>query len=363
MDTIANNALKVDVIIMDRGFFDALCWFEWQRVNGLLRRDDYGRFVNFFLAPRFRMVIDLVLAFDASPATSIEREYRNLLTRKEGSVMRKDVLSSYREIVKKSLKKYEHMFRQITMSNTDDKTQDEVSYDITKLTLEKLRGIADEKVGHIPRSSINSSLGAVFKYSDIRASVETDLAFTDREEVEHDPRLVQLIPIAVIKQKGEPRILVGRKAEKAVSLKSPERKKTLGYFGGHVREEDSNFLVENNNLEVLKQCLYREVKEEIGIDVDPEEMDPYCIWIRDGTKSESHLAIVFVIERDLQNTRVIVDGEEMVRYEKKGVTGTGVVLSLEYILAKENIDSWTMNIIKNIIGPTNTEDAFQKGLF
>jgi len=363
MDTIANNALRVDVIIMDRGFFDALCWFEWQRTNGLLRKDDYSRFINFFLAPRFRMVIDLVLAFDASPDTSIEREYRNLLTRKEGSVMRKEVLSSYREIVSQSLEKYKHMFRQVTMSNTDQKTQDKVSYDITKLTLEKLRGIADEKIGHIPRSEINASLSSVFRFDEIRTAVESSMAYAEREAVEHDANLVQLLPIAVIKQTGEPSILVGRKAEKAVSAKSPERKKLLGYFGGHVREEDSNFLVSQSNLEVLKQCLYREVKEEIGIDVDPSDDNPFCIWVRDGTKSENHLAVVFVIERDLQNTRVTVDGEEMVRYEKKGVTGTGAILNTSQILKREKIDSWTKNIIEKIIGSQDTEDAYQKGLF
>lgn len=362
MDTISNNALKVDVIIMDRGFFDALCWFEWQRTNGLLRSDDFERFVNFFLSPRFRMVIDLVLAFDASPDTSIEREYRNLLTRKEGSVMRKEVLSSYRDTVKDCLTKYNKMFRHVTASNTDKKSQDEVSYDITKLTLEKLRGMADEKIGHIPMSCIPSNIGTVFRYDEIRKIVEQNLVFHDREAVEHDKQSLQLIPIAVIKDKQEPKILVGRKAEKAVSPKSPEKKKTLGYFGGHVREEDSNFLEKHKGIDVLKQCLYREVKEEIGIDVDPNEENPYCIWVRDGTKSELHLAVVFIVERDLANTRVIVDGEEMVRYEKKGVTGTGAILSFSQILKSEKIDSWTQKILESIIVASDTTDAYQQKL-
>lgn len=48
MDTLANNALKLDVIIMDRGFFDALCWFEWQREQGFLRTQDFDSFIDFF---------------------------------------------------------------------------------------------------------------------------------------------------------------------------------------------------------------------------------------------------------------------------------------------------------------------------
>lgn len=363
MDTIANNSVNVDVIIMDRGFFDALCWFEWQRAEGLLRKDDYRRFTEFFLSPRFRMVVDLVLAFDASPETSIEREYRNLLTRREGSVMRKEVLASYRATVSSSIEKYKDLFRQVSCSNTDNKSQDTVSYDITKMTLDKLRGLADEKIGFIPTRLVPSALGSVFSYGNVSRIIEKNLEFRDRESVENDPEALQLIPIAVIKQRGEPKLLVGRKAEKAVSAKSPERRKTLAYFGGHVREEDANFLLEPNGLDVLKQCLYREVKEEIGIDVDPSDVDPQCIWIRDGSKSERHIAVVFVIERDLKNTRVTVDGEELVRYEKKGVTGTGAILSFKDLVYKEKCDTWTINIVEKILQYDGSGVAYQKKLF
>jgi predicted NUDIX family phosphoesterase len=229
--------------------------------------------------------------------------------------------------------------------------------------LEKLRGIADEKIGHIPGRSMPSTLGAVFRYSEIAEAVEAGLVFDERESVEHDLSSVQLIPIAVIKDRGSSRLLVARKAEKAVSPKSPERRKVLGYFGGHVREEDSNFLTSTKKLDILKQCLYREVKEEIGIDVDPADENPFCIWVRDGTKSENHLAVVFVVERDLNNTRVSVDGEELVRYEKKGITGTGAVVSFDHVLRKEKTDSWTTNIIEKILAHASTTEAYQKALF
>ncbi|MFG1182303.1 NUDIX hydrolase [Xanthobacter versatilis] len=362
LDTISNSALKIDVIIMDRGFFDALCWFEWQNQHGLLRSEDYKSFTNFFLSPRFRMMIDLVVAFDASPETSIEREYRNLLTRKEGSVMRKDVLASYRTTVRDCLSKYGMMFRQVTTSSTDKKTQDEVGYEITKLTLDKLRALADEKVGYIPIEKMPKSLETVFEYKSINNTIQSHLSFSDRDSVETDKSLLQIIPIAVIKQKSELRFIVGRKSEKAVSAKSPERKRILGWFGGHIREEDSNFLVSDQKMDILKQCLYREVKEEIGIDINPAGNNPKCIWVRDGTRSENHLAVVFVIECDLNNTQVTVDGEELVRYEKKRVTGTGAILSAREILNNEQPDSWTEIILKNIFSYDTQDETSQAKL-
>ncbi len=345
-ETLANSSKKLDVIILDRGFFDALCWFEWQRREKLLRNDDYQRFTSFFTSMRFRMCIDLVLVFESSPETSSEREYKNLLTRKEGSIMRREVLTSYLDTIKHTTEKYKSSFRKISEYNTDDQDQNEVSYNVTKTTLDLLKNLADEKIGFVPKSCI-PNLPTIFKYSEIRQKLEENLRFNDRNSVEEDKDCLQIIPIAVIKEKSRDEFLVGTKAQKATSNTSPEKGKTLCYFGGHVREEDSNLLEGGDKLDVLKQCVYREVKEEIGIDLDPDSTDPECIWVRDGSKSEHHLAVVFIVELSLSRIKLSVDGEEFARYEKKGRTGTGDIISA-YELAQMKIDSWTDNIVKKI---------------
>lgn len=345
-ETLANSSKKLDVIILDRGFFDALCWFEWQREEKLLRTDDYERFTNFFTSARFRMAIDLVLVFESSPKTSSEREYKNLLTRKEGSIMRNEVLTSYLTSIKHTASKYKNHFREIKEHNTDNQDQNEVSYSVTKTTLSLLKNLAEEKIGYIKKSNLKN-LPTIFDYSEISTVVDQTLEFNDRHDVENDESLLQIIPIAVIKEKGKDEFLVGTKAQKATSSSSPEKGKTLCYFGGHIREEDSNLMGMNSKLDVLKQCVYREVKEEIGIDLDPSDSNPKCIWVRDGTKSEHHLAVVFVIELSLSRIKLSVDGEEFARYEKKGRTGTGDIVSA-YDLINSKVDSWTENVVKNI---------------
>jgi len=345
-ETLANSSKKLDVIILDRGFFDALCWFEWQREEKLLRNDDFERFTNFFTSTRFRMCIDLVLIFEASPTTSSEREYKNLLTRREGSIMRNEVLSSYLSSIQNTKDKYKSYFRNITSHNTDNQDQNQVSYDVTKTTLNLLKNLADEKIGFVPKERV-SGLPTVFDYSSISAHIDEHLTFHDRSEVELDKTALQLIPIAVIKERGKDDFLVGTKTAKATSASSPEKGKTLCYFGGHVREEDANLLGSGTKLDVLKQCVYREVKEEIGIDLDPDQLNPKCIWVRDGTKSDHHLAIVFVVELSLSRIKLSVDGEEFARYEKKGRTGTGDIVSA-YELMQAKIDSWSTKIIEEI---------------
>src|SRR5690606_32366109 len=88
---------RVDIIISDRGLFDALCWFEWLNTNPTHRApyldsDSYKRLENFILMDMWLNYLDLVYIFQVKPQTSINREYANLLTEKRGSIMREPVL-------------------------------------------------------------------------------------------------------------------------------------------------------------------------------------------------------------------------------------------------------------------------------
>lgn len=361
-ETLAASSKKLDVIILDRGFFDALCWFEWQKTEGLLRHEDHRRFTEFFTSPRFRMSIDLVLMFTASPDTSSEREYRNLLTRKEGSIMRGEILSSYLRALQETKNRYKDYFRNIIEYYTDNRDQNTVSYDVTKQTISALKRVADEKIGFIPKSKV-SELSNVFNYRQIDNAVEHYLEFRDRDEVEMTPDWLQLIPVAVLKDVASDNYLVGAKAQRATSSQSPEKGKVLCYLGGHVREEDATIVHSRRKIDVLRQCLYREVKEELGIDIDPDQVEPQCIWLRDGTKSEQHLAVVFVVKISISRINVSVDGEEFAKFEKKGRIGTGDILTSAEIL-KSKPDTWSKKILTEIIGNRLfSDDAFQKSLF
>lgn len=365
-EILDSSGRDYDIVIMDRGFFDSLCWFEWQKTHGFLREEDYDRFVGFFTAPRFRMMVDLVLLFSASPKVSIDREYKNLLTRKEGSIMRENVLSSYLDASRQAEKKHKKMFRAIEEHNTDKNDQNGVSYEVTKKVLNKLNEVADEKIAFVEKSALSNIDKTIFDYNSIRDAVQKNIKFEFRDQVEANKNLVQFIPIAVIKDRDANRFMTGRKASKAVSQASPERDKVLLYFGGHVREEDQTLFDNPSELSVLKQCLYREVKEELGIDIDHTDENPTCIWLKDGSKSEEHIAVVFIIERKLDHIKFAISDEEFVRWEKKGTPGTGdIVDAIELVSLYPNLDTWSQNIISGILklSASKQADAKQKDFF
>lgn len=348
-EIVSNRPRDYDVIIMDRGFFDSLCWLEWQKINGFLGEEDFSRFISFFTAPRFRMMIDLILHFDAYPKTSMEREYRNLLTRKEGSVMRQKVLEGYRCAANEAINKYSSQFRQFESIATDDLDQNAVGAKVTDTVLNKLRDVARERICFVERSSLQHTFGShdTRKYSEIKSFLNKNIQFADRDELENDRKRVQLIPIAFLKDKGNTSFVVARKGKQATSEFSPEMGKILLYFGGHVREEDKTLFEEKEAIGVLKQCIYREVKEELGVDIKLSDEEPVCIWIRDGSRSDLHMAVAFIVERDLNYTKFSIDFREFVRASKEKY-GTGSIIDSTGIRVEfDKLDTWSQIILKS----------------
>jgi thymidylate kinase len=351
-EIVANRPKEYDVVIMDRGFFDSLCWFEWQKMNGFLGEEDYKRFKSFFTAPRFRMMVDLVIHFDAMPETSMEREYKNLLTRKQGSVMRDNVLEGYRTSAEAAKKWAAPLFRQFVEVKTDDLNQNAVGVKVTELCLEKLQDVAKEKICYVPKDGLETLFnGPTAKFSDLECYFNDNMAFDDREIVEDDDTKVQLLPIAILKDKREFEFVVARKGKTATSKNSPEQNRILMYFGGHVREEDKTLYDETEMMGVLHQCVFRELKEELGIDVMLTDKDAVCVWHRDGARSEQHIAIAFIVERDLDYTKLNIDDREFVRLTKKEKYGTGARINRDGIWDQfDKIDAWSKEVLKSVYG-------------
>lgn len=98
-----NPENNLDIIICDRGIFDALCWFRWLKNRNKMNQYEYSVLTQFALLNRWQRNIDLVYVYVTTPEESIKREYANLLTEKRGSIMKEDILSQYREAVNRHL--------------------------------------------------------------------------------------------------------------------------------------------------------------------------------------------------------------------------------------------------------------------
>lgn len=336
-----NPENNLDVIICDRGIFDALCWFRWLKNRNKMNEYEYNVLTQFALLNRWQRNIDLVYVYVTTPEESIRREYANLLTEKRGSIMKEDILFQYREAVKQTLEEYENAFRATYIIDTTDKEQNDVGYLVTERTLITLRDMLMEKIGYINSSNLILKEG-LNNYSLIKEGLE-EIKYGLRDKVESDPNLIQPIAIAVITSQDKRKIFCVKKTPKSTDKHSPESGQTLLYVGGHMRREDSSSSC-ISFLDVLRNTLERELFEELGVSISIDiNTQPFVIYTPNNDKSKKHLAIGWICAMD-EDTKFRLDSYELI--QKKGKTKSGNFIPFSDITNKEmSFESWSKTIL------------------
>lgn len=341
---------QVDVLILDRGIFDALCWFQWLVRNKRMEESQRIAAENFLLMDELVKSIDIVFAFCVSEDVSIEREYATLLTDKLGTIMNKKVLHEYLEAIEHTIKTKRNYFHKVFMIETSNKNQDEVGKEVTTITLNTLKDLLMERIGYFEfdenlRNILLSK--TVFQYDDL-ANVLPEIRFDLRNRVEARSECLQPIPVAVITNKDKSKVLVIKKNKNAVSAPSPERDKLLLYVGGHTRYEDMTEATSQDILSICRATLKREVKEEIGISIAVNDVKPIYIYVSDNERSKKHLAVCFVIPVDEDGIKLRLDSHELV--QNKGKSKSGRFIPIEEVCLDFELEQWSSIILKHCFG-------------
>lgn len=343
-EIFANESKNLDVVIMDRGAFDALTWFSL--LENLEHLGDasfhFQTLVDFITMHRWISAIDLVYVFTAEPEVSLAREFADLMTNKTGSIMNESVLSSYKETAETTKTKYEKYFKRVELMNTSTVKLKEMNHDVAENILKSLQDVISEKIGYVDRSDLPEEHSDLDEDQFLR--FRGKIKFAPRREVESDKSKIQPIPILVITNPGRTKVLVVRKKKESTSDKSPEGQNHLLYIGGHMREED--VADKSEKLEQLvSYTLAREVKEEIGYDyhaTNAKVLKPFLIWVCDGTRSEQHIAICHVIERDIEQMNIFLDKNEFM-----GGDSSGIFKEIGKINELKS-ESWSKEILKRV---------------
>lgn len=352
----------VDVLILDRGIFDALCWFEWLHSTQKMETHQKLTAEQFLLMDEFIKPIDIVFAFCVEPRISIEREYANLLTDKMGTIMNPTVLREYLNALHRTIEQKGAYFHSVFKIDSSNKSQDEVGKEVTEKTLDTLKNLLMERIGYFHSTPNFESLANQQDLFWHKGKLKDmpQICFDLRENVEANSKLIQPLPIAVITNKEETKVLVIKKSKNAVSGTSPEKDKHLVYVGGHSRFEDTNEATSNDSLSICKAALKRELKEEIGISVALDNIEPLFIYSKKTDTSKKHLAICFLIHVDEATTKLRLDTHELIT--TKGKSKSGKFLPLEEILQLE-LEEWSKTILKHYFNITVPEQMSLQSSF
>lgn len=339
---------QLDIVICDRAIFDSLCWFKWMYFKGTLEKTEYRTITDYITLSRWSNKIDLVYVFMAKPETSIYREYAHLLTRKPGSIMNTQTLTEYINSINEAKNEFGDKFRMIQEIDTSNLDQNDVSKEVTNTILEKLKELLIEKVGYIQKLELEKyelyQQGSNFKQGKDVIPIPLEMVrFGRRDDVEKDNNLMQIIPIGVLTNREHTCILVLKKRP-SVSKNSAEKNSHLIWFGGHMREEDKIKGLSDFE-ELAKITLKREVEEELGISVSLNDLKPYYIYSTAHERSKNHLAVCFLIEKDLDGLKLSIDSYELM--QNKGPSKSGTFMDIKKLCISEYMPSeeWSQLIL------------------
>lgn len=342
--TLEDKRNEVDVLIIDRGIYDALCWFEWLVDMGKMEEEQRSIAEQFLLMRELVGCIDIVFSFSVEPSISIKREYANLLTDEPGTIMNEIVLRSYLKAMEKTYDLRKMHFHSIFKVDTSEMDQNEVGKEVTVKTLDTLKELLMERVGYFEKTSNLVRLletNTVFQYENLYEQLP-ELKFDTRDNVEQNHEFLQLIPVATVINREKNKVLVIRKNDNSAENDSPEHGKDLIYVGGHSRYEDQTESTSTDLLTVCKMTLKREIREEIGISISFDEAIPFFVYCPTGDKSKNHMAICFVISIDETVTKLKLDSTELV--QNKGKSKSGRFWPLNKINELE-LEDWSKAIL------------------
>ena len=138
---------QYQLVIMDRGLFDALAWFELLKSKDQVSKDqiseeDCQTIQNFLMIAHWRELVDIVFLFETDPDTSLERENRDKLIEEPGQAMNPDFLRSLNGAYQTTRDKYSTQFREFHVVNTrsnQDTTPQSTGFEVATKIIERMR--------------------------------------------------------------------------------------------------------------------------------------------------------------------------------------------------------------------------------
>ena len=341
------------VILVDRGIYDTIIWLKLLNKREKLNTKDLEIFNSFFLIERWKKILDLIIFMHVDIEKSLEREYKDLLTNLEGSIMNKDFLADYISTSEFVNKEYASQFRKFLYMDTTKTGTLEGVAKVTKEVIKGLKELSDEEIFLINKSDLKNLLNSSSKFSESKndlnkiQNVFTNKSYTfmSRSKAEDDSSFLQIIVCSYITHRDS--IMVFRKKE--IDKNNRLHNKQVIWIGGHLQKKD---LESNTKIhDIFYKCLKREIHEEITLDLDDKFKPEYkgMVYDKSHTKSLLHLGIVYHIKLKDDFNISNLDNKTFKELSGQEIDIELIPLKSELFQAKiESIEPWSSNILNSI---------------
>jgi predicted NUDIX family phosphoesterase len=341
-----------DILILDRGLFDAICWLRLMERLERIRPEERRGIESFLTMADWRKRISAVFVMMVSPADAMQRENGLLpVEHKEGSIMNEKVLAQMLNATRETSKSLKKEFRIFEIDTSAERKggAKQIAEAVANLALNVIEEHLREDILSLPREDIIRTFAGkkCLNSSEAAALVELFVKsgnYKPREEVEADKTRVQALPVVVVHNKSGKVLRLRRKERTDKNLLN---EKIVIWAGGPVRKED-----EANGDSIL-QCALREIQEELRLSLEPHELKLRGAVYSElgGAGTQKHVAIVYEWKAKTDDVAIVLSSTEF--FERRGTALSGTFVPLKD-LARDVDDGkiaeeWSVEIVRELL--------------
>lgn len=283
---------EADVLLLDRGVFDALVWLEAQSQQHQVTEEERNVFREFVLLDRWRQLTDLTLVLKVAPKIALERENKDLLIPRTGSIMSEEYLDNYNRVLEQVQESVRNKFQFFDVDTTEYRSPQATTHAIAAKLVEHMETWADPVIATLPRSIVEQMFryDAIRSLPDVIAEVERNLVFHRRSTLSQSDAFVGLVGAAVLRH-GDKMLLLRRSEE------HDEKRALYGrdvlWKGCHIASADTST---SDLLGTAAVALKARLKEDFHLArLESEPRPRFLVWARDDRKAR-HIGVFFDLE-------------------------------------------------------------------
>ena len=347
------NVQRTDyqVVLLDRGMFDSLVWMTLHHTLEKLSDDELTLISRFLLLPRWKKYMDIVIHMTCTVDLALHREFKDLLTEKQGSIMNVDTLTQFKQAADQAKSAYRQDFSRFIEIDTTTQSVIEGVGEITKQVLMALKDLVDEKLLVLPAQELRDrlTLDSFLKERTVRtvsSVVSRSGVSLGRSVAERDPTYIQIVACGVVVY--EHSVVVFRRGG---SQSDRLLAKHTVWVGGHLRWDDWAGTRLESFHKALTTCVTRELEEEINLSLPTRLKLRGFVYDRTSPRSLQHIGAIFEIR--LNNADVV---RSLVRHVHRERTGQELEAALMPLAATEfkdiwpTLEPWSIDILRSIYG-------------
>jgi predicted NUDIX family phosphoesterase/predicted ATPase len=301
-EVLETHESNVDLLILDRGFFDALVWLELQARRNQVTPSEKDAFESFVLLERWRSLVDSTVVMKATPETALKREHQSQIVEREGSLMNVKALAEFNSALDAVSIRNAAQFSLVSIDTTSAESIIETNRNLVAELLPKIEAWADPEVAvvhleHVRPLFVNHHFLQGPEADTALDTLASKVTFQKRSAAADNPDLVELIGAGVLIHND--RVIVFRRDPTDAKASSYGRHKL--WVGCHVDDKSAPFNA------AMSSCLRRRIQQDIHLSSVPEPQFLGLVWDEkdDKTYLKKHLGLVH---------RVLISDEYVARH-------------------------------------------------